>query len=168
MDLRWGGKSLCMSLEGCPSGGWACGQVGDPRSPEESKLFRVRRSRSPGDLGAAALPARGVGTAQDEGPPVGIQSGSRVWDETQLAGVSLKVSREKLWLRAPRVAGCGAGGRLCAPGSRGSVRGCAALLLRTLGGGGRCSSAPPLGRARVFARSSSATGSSAWCGLSGW
>lgn len=153
-----------MFLEQCLSDSWACGQIGDPRSPGESWLFEIRRLRRPADPVVAALPARRDGEAQDVGPSVGIQSGPRDRDVTPLATVSLKVSRAKLLFRAARAVGCGAGGRLCALGSLGSSR-AAAGRLRALGGHG--SSVPPPGQARVLARSSSATDSCPWCGLSG-
>lgn len=98
-----------MPLEQCLSDGWDCGQIGDPRSPGESRLFGVRRHRRPGDPWVATLPARRDGEAQDVGPLVGIRSGPRDRDTTPLAAVSLKVSRAKLWFRAVRAAGCGAG-----------------------------------------------------------
>lgn len=156
---------MCMSLEPCPSDGWACGQIGDPRSPGERGLLGVRRHRKPGDPGVVALAAGMDGEAQDVGPPVAIQSGPRDRNMTSLAAVSLKVSRAKLLFRPARAAGCGADRRLCAPGSRGGGRAPVGRL-RELGGRG--SSAPPPGQARVLARSSSATGSCPWCDLSGW
>lgn len=63
-----------MSLEWCLSDSWACGQIGDPRSPAESGLFGVRRLRRPGDPMVAALPVRrdggGPGRGDTRGHPV--------------------------------------------------------------------------------------------------
>lgn len=155
--LRWESRSLCVSpgqspvpgRTSEPDGFWGLGSPG--RAGRDSEAPGATQS---GQRGRGVRPQPGSGGGAPRSP-----------------GSSLKVSRERPPSRPATSAGGRAGGRLCARDSRGPGQAvarapreppCSARAL------GRSSSAPAPRQVRVCARSSSATASCAWCGLSGW
>lgn len=156
--LRWDGRSLCgspgRSPARSPASAWTSG-------PDWLWGFGRwgRAGRDNEALGATQSGQRDPGARPQLGPGEGVP---------RMPGSSLKASRERPSSRLARSAGRLAGGRLRVPGSRGRGQAAAGTPRCSVRPLGRSSLVPAPRQVRVWARSSSATASCAWCGLSGW